>query len=128
MKIIHVDTNEYALQVMREELPQIVPDAELHCFDNPNHALAFAEAEGCDVLLTEIEFWSERFGGIRLAKEIRKINPCVTSFSSPSATRARSPASCPGFPSAAFSRSLGQRRSWRRRFKTCAIQKDQITM
>ena len=78
MKIIHVDTNKYALDAMREDLPQIVPEAELHSFNDPNQALVYAEAEGCDVLLTEIELWPERLGGIRLAKAIREINPCVS--------------------------------------------------
>ena len=78
MKIIHVDDNKYALQNMREELPQIVPEAELHSFDDPDSALAFAEAEGCDVVLTEIELWTERLGGIRLAKAVKEINPRVS--------------------------------------------------
>ena len=77
MKFIHVDTNRQALQIMREELSRIVPEADLHSFDGPDPALAFAGAEGCDVLLTEIELWSEPFGGIRLAEAISKLNPCV---------------------------------------------------
>ena len=78
MKIIHVDDHIYALEEMKLDLPRIVPEAELHSFNHPDQALAFAEAEGCDVLLTEIELWSERLGGIRLAKAIREINPCVS--------------------------------------------------
>jgi two-component SAPR family response regulator len=78
VKIIHVDDHIYALEEMKLDLPQIVPEAELHSFNHPDQALAFAEAEGCDVLLTEIELWTERLGGIRLAKAIREINPCVS--------------------------------------------------
>lgn len=78
MKIIHVDTNKYALDAMREALPQIVPEVELHSFNDPDQALAFALEQGCDVLLTEIELWTERLGGIRLAKAIREINPSVS--------------------------------------------------
>lgn len=77
MKIIHVDDHRYALEELKLELPQIVPEAELHCFDDPDSALAFAETEGCDVLLTEIELWWDRRAGIRLAREITKINPRV---------------------------------------------------
>lgn len=69
MKIIHVDTNKYALQAMREEQPRIVPEAELHSFNDPDQALEFAGAEGCDVLLTEIELWTERLGGILISLE-----------------------------------------------------------
>ena len=46
--------------------------------DHPDQALAFAEAEGCDVVLTEIELWTERLGGIRLAKAVTEINPRVS--------------------------------------------------
>ena len=74
MKIIHVDANRFAQDTMREQIPQIVPDAELHCFDHPDQALAFAKIEGCDVLLTEIELWPERLAGIRLARAIQKLN------------------------------------------------------
>lgn len=77
MKIIHVDDHIYALEEMKLDLPRIVPEAELHSFNHPDQALAFAEAEGCDVLLTEIELWKERLGGIRLAKAMREINPSV---------------------------------------------------
>ena len=77
MNIIHVVMNRQALQAMREDLPRIDPEAELHSFDDPDQALAFALGQGCDVLLTEIELWTEQFGGIRLAKAIREINPRV---------------------------------------------------
>ena len=77
MKVIHVDSNKFALDAMRDELHQIVPEAELHCFELPDSALAFAEAQGCDVLLTEIELWADRLGGIRLAKAMCEINPGV---------------------------------------------------
>ena len=75
MKIIHVDDNRFALEAMRKQIPQIVPEAELHCFELPDPALASAEAEGCDVLLTEIELWKELHGGIRLAKRMKEICP-----------------------------------------------------
>ena len=77
MKIIHVDDSRYALEEMQEQIPRIVPEAELHSFNHPDQALAFAEAEGCDVLLTEIELWPEKLGGIRLARAMKKLNPRV---------------------------------------------------
>ena len=73
-----MDDNRYAREEIQEQIPQIVPEAELHFFDDPDSALAFAEANGCDVLLTEIELWSKRLGGIRLAKTIQKLNPHVS--------------------------------------------------
>ena len=77
MKVIHVDANKYALDEMRMDIPQIDPNAELHCFRTPESALAFAKAQGCDVLLIEAEFLAERLDGFRLAKAIREINPQV---------------------------------------------------
>ena len=77
MKIIYVDTNKFALNEMQKDLLQIVPNAELHCFDRPKSALAFAEAQGCDVLMTEVELWSDQLGGIKLVKTIQELNPQV---------------------------------------------------
>lgn len=62
---------------MQKEISQIVPQAELQGFDLPESFLAYVEAQGCDVLLTEVEFWTERLGGIRQAKAVKKINPQV---------------------------------------------------
>lgn len=80
MKIIYVDTNKYARSEMQDQIPEIAPNAELHCFDRPETALEFAKKQGCDVLLTEIEFWSDSYGGIRLSKAMREINPDVKIF------------------------------------------------
>lgn len=77
MKIVHVDMNKFALNEMQKDILRIVPEAELHSFQAPNPALAFAEAQGCDVLMTELELWTEKHGGIRLAKAIEKLNPQV---------------------------------------------------
>ena len=77
MKIIHVDANIYAQKAMQEQIAKIVPQAELHCFRTPEPALEFAHAHGCDVLMTELELWTEKHGGIRLAKAIEKLNPQV---------------------------------------------------
>ena len=77
MKIIHVDANKYALDEMQRDISQIAPTAELHCFRTPEPALEFAHAHGCDVLLTEVELWTDQLGGIELAKAIKEINPQV---------------------------------------------------
>ena len=77
MKIVHVDDNKFALNEMQRDISQIVPNAELHSFQSPEPALAFAEAHGCDVLMTEVELWTEKHGGIELAKAIQKLNPQV---------------------------------------------------
>lgn len=77
MRIIFVDANKYALDEMQRDISQIAPTAELHCFRTPEPALEFAHAHGCDVLLTEVELWTDQLGGIELAKAIREINPQV---------------------------------------------------
>lgn len=77
MKIIHVDANKYALDEMQKDISQIAPTAELHCFRTPEPALAYVKAEGCDVLMTEVELWTEKFGGVKLAKDIQALDPQV---------------------------------------------------
>lgn len=77
MKIIHVDANRFAENTMREQISQIVPDAELHCFNHPDTALAFAEAEGCDVLLTDTVFDGFSLDGTMLAEQVQRVNPNV---------------------------------------------------
>ena len=74
MKIIYVDTNKYAQIAMREQISQIMPEAELHCFNQSETALEYAKLNGCDVLMTEIELGRERLGGIRLANAIKEVN------------------------------------------------------
>ena len=78
MTIIHVDTNKYARIEMQEQVSVIVPQAELYSCERPEDALEFAKKQG--LLLTEIEFWSDSYGGIRLAKAMREINPDVKIF------------------------------------------------
>ena len=62
---------------MQEEIPTIEPKAEFYSCYRPEDALEFARNNSCDVLLTEIKYWSDTFGGIRLAKAMKKINPDV---------------------------------------------------
>ena len=81
MKIIHVDANKYALDEMQKDISQIAPTAELHCFRTPEPALEFAHAHGCDVLLTEVELWTDQLGGIELAKAMKESIRRSTSFS-----------------------------------------------
>ena len=77
MTIIHVDTNKYARIEVQEQISAIEPKAVIYSFERPEDALEFAQKQGCDLLLTEIEFWSDTFGGIRLAKAMKEINPDV---------------------------------------------------
>ena len=77
MKIIHVDDHIYALEEMKLDLPRIVPEAELHSFNHPDQALAFAETEGCDVLLTDTDLARAHTDGFMLAERIQAINPRV---------------------------------------------------
>ena len=115
MKIIYVDTNIYAQKTMQEQIPKIVPKAGLHCFNRPELALAYAKAEGCDVLMTEVEFLTEKLGGIRLAKRCRSLIRRSTSFSLPYVTSTRLRRSCPGSASEALSQSRGKLMNWRQR-------------
>ena len=105
---------------MQKELPQIVPGADLHYFDHPDPALAFAEFHGCDVLLTEIELWNDPHGGVWLAERIKEINPrariiFVTVCNESEVARAATDFRIDVSP------SPGRRRLWRR-LRTCVPQ------
>lgn len=77
MKVLCVERNFFALRHMRREIPKIVPEADVRYCRDPGKALALAETEGCDVLLTGIDMGAGQAEGIRLAQKIKAIHPRV---------------------------------------------------
>lgn len=76
MKIVCVDDNKIQLSSTVETVREIFPDAEVAGFDNPDDAVVFTKMKGCDVLLTEIEFYG-RPSGIDGARRAQRLNPKV---------------------------------------------------
>ena len=77
MLILCVDPSPWGLMELKREVRQIAPDAVVHGCRTSEKAIAQARAEGCDVLLTEIDFGGPKWEGLDLAERIKGINPAV---------------------------------------------------
>lgn len=77
MKILCIERDFFALRHMRRVLPRIVPNADIHYCRGAPDALALAETEGCDVLLTGIDMGAAKDEGVSLAEKVKRLNPRV---------------------------------------------------
>ena len=75
MTVLCVDDHPVLLRGLKENVGLAVPGADIHGFANGRDALSYAEAHGCDVLLTEIELYNH--GGMRLAEQSKALFPRV---------------------------------------------------
>ena len=86
MKVICVDPSPWGLLELKHDVKLIAPSAAVHGCRTTEKAIALARADGCDVLLTEIDFGGPKWEGLELAERVKNINPAVniifvTSFS-----------------------------------------------
>ena len=77
MKVLCVDPSPWGLLELKHEVKIVAPDAVVHGCRTSEKAIALARAEGCDVLLTEIDFGGPRWEGLQLAERVKGINPAV---------------------------------------------------
>jgi DNA-binding NarL/FixJ family response regulator len=71
--VVCVAFNSGQLRSLKKLLTRFVPDAELCMAMDRREAQSFVEAEGCDVLLTEIDLYGNgNTDGIRLALAVRE--------------------------------------------------------
>ena len=75
MTILCVDDHPVIVNGLKTSVQHVYPEATILAFTNAKSALAYAQTHGCDVLLCEIELYNH--GGLILAEQIRRINPCV---------------------------------------------------
>lgn len=75
MTILCVDDHPVIVNGLKNSVKRIYPEAEILAFTSAKDALAHAQSYGCDVLICEIELYNH--GGIALAEQIRRVNPCV---------------------------------------------------
>ena len=75
MTIVCVDNTPIMLQSLKENAMKAFPDANVRAFLAAEPALSYAEENGCDVLLCEIN--PPRLEGLFLAEKIQKITPKV---------------------------------------------------
>lgn len=71
MRIIAVDDEKLALDLLVTSIRNVVPDAEIHGFQKVEDAVLFLESNECDVAFLDIEMVS--ISGLELAKRIREL-------------------------------------------------------
>ena len=77
MTVVCGDTNWIVLFGLKNKVKKILPEADVYTCRNSTDALSIAREHGCDVLITEIDFGREKEEGIRLAQEMKELNPHV---------------------------------------------------
>lgn len=75
MTVVCVDDHPIMLNGLTASVRQLLPDASIGAFGSADEALGFANENGCDVLICEIELCGT--DGLTLAKKIKKFNPKV---------------------------------------------------
>lgn len=75
MTVVCVDDHSVMLKGIKQSVEQILPDASIVAFANADEALGFAEQNGCDILISEIELCG--VDGITLAKKVKQLNSKV---------------------------------------------------
>ena len=75
MTIVCVDDHPIMLKGLSKSIEQILPHASVSAFGRADEALGFAEENGCDVLISEIELSGDN--GLLLAQKMKNINPKV---------------------------------------------------
>lgn len=75
MTVVCVDDHPIMLSGLMKNVQQLLPDASIGAFGNADEALGFAQENGCDVLISEIELCG--VDGLTLAKKVKKLNPKV---------------------------------------------------
>lgn len=75
MTIVCVDDHPVMLKGLSKNIRKLFPDAVIGTFKDADEALIFAKANGCDILISEIELCG--VDGLTLAKNIKKLNSKV---------------------------------------------------
>ena len=75
MKIIAVDDERIALEGLLDMISEASPTAELHGFEYPEDALAFAEEHECNIAFLDVEM--AEMSGVELAVELKQRNPDI---------------------------------------------------
>ena len=73
MKILAVDDEALALEMLTEAIEEAVPDAELKAFQKPSQLLEEARQNGCDIAFLDIHM--RGITGVELAKKLKEVNP-----------------------------------------------------
>lgn len=77
MRIICADPSPISLFGLNIKVKRILPNSKIYLCNKADSAIQIARNEGCDVLITEIDFGRGKGEGIRLAETIADIVPEV---------------------------------------------------
>ena len=72
MRIIAVDDEKLALEVLVSSVEKIVPDCEIHGFRKPDEAIDYVCKNGCDVAFLDIKM--RGMTGLELARRIKDVS------------------------------------------------------
>ncbi|MGN0803990.1 MAG: response regulator [Candidatus Coproplasma sp.] len=72
MRIIAVDDEKLALEVLVSSIEKIVPDCEIHGFRKPDEAIDYVCKNGCDVAFLDIKM--RGMTGLELARRIKDVS------------------------------------------------------
>ncbi len=75
MKMIAVDDERLALQLLTDAVRAAVPDAEIFAFGKAGEALAFAQETACDVAFLDIRM--RAMTGLELARRLKDAQPNI---------------------------------------------------
>lgn len=75
MRILVVDDERIALEGLLAIVQEVVPHAELHGFEYPEDALAFAARQMCHVAFLDVEM--AQMSGVELAERLKQCNPNI---------------------------------------------------
>ena len=73
MKILCVDDEPLALEMLVEAIEEAKPDADLKAFSKQSELLDEAQQNGCDIAFLDIHM--RGMNGVELAKRLKEINP-----------------------------------------------------
>ena len=73
MRIMCVDDEPLALQMLELSVKKAKPDAEVSAFRKPRELLEAAKQNGCDIAFLDIHM--RGMNGVELAKELKAVNP-----------------------------------------------------
>ena len=73
MKILCVDDEPLALEMLTEAIEEAQPDADLKAFRKQSELLEEARQNGCDIAFLDIHM--RGMNGVELAKKLKEINP-----------------------------------------------------
>ena len=78
MRILCVDDEPLALQMLMISIQKAKPDAEVDGFEEPEDLIEEAEKNGCDIAFRDIHM--SGMDGVEAAKKLKEINPKMTLF------------------------------------------------